>query len=100
MDKMSFFKKLGIFALVLGTNGLIQAQGIDLGNPGQQLISALEKWFPVLALIGFFFAGWKAWDSYNESGKEVTAIIKVMAYYVLVLAVFIAIYKYIKGISL
>lgn len=100
MDKMNFFKKLGVIALVLGTSSLVHAQGIDLGNPGQQLMNALEKWFPFLALAGFFFAGWKAWDSYNESGKEVTAVIKIMAYYVLILAVFIAIYKYIKGLSL
>lgn len=101
MNNKNFLKKLGIIALVLGVDMLVYGQtNIDLGNPGQSLAQQLEKWFPWLAAIGFFFAGWKSWDSYQENGKDVMSGLKIMLYYVLILLVFVAVYKFAKSLTL
>lgn len=100
MNKQNFFKKLGTSMFLLGATGLVKAQNLGLGDAGNKILAEIEKAFPFIVGVAFVFVGWRAFNQYEENGKDVMAAIKVLIWFVVVLLVFVALYKFVKSVAL
>ncbi|UTG66817.1 hypothetical protein J2O02_18295 (plasmid) [Elizabethkingia anophelis] len=78
----------------------LQAQSLNLGNPGSAMSSAVEQWFPWIAGVIFLFVAFKNMGNLVGEGGDVWKGIKNLLLYVLVVLVVVGVYRWIKSQSL
>lgn len=100
MNYKSILKKTMILSLLIGAFGLLYSQNLGLDKAGQQFLNEVRKAFPYVAGLSFVFVGWKAFNEYNENGKDVMAALKVFIYFAVILLVFIGIFEFVISKSL
>jgi hypothetical protein len=94
------WKRVALFLMLVGMNSMTYAQDIGLGQAGQNLLNEVKKAFPFVAGIAFIFTGWKAFNEYNENGKDAMAAMKVFIWFAVILGVFIGIFRFVTSKSL
>ncbi|MDV4099074.1 hypothetical protein CMT22_17770 [Elizabethkingia anophelis] len=78
----------------------LQAQSLNLGNPGQSISSSIEAWFPWIAGAIFLFVAFRNMGDLVGTGGDVWKGVKNLLLYVLVVLVVVGVYKWVKSQSL
>jgi|GEM_PF-3252803 hypothetical protein len=94
------WKRGALFLMLVGMNSITHAQSLGLDQTGQNLLNEVKRVFPFVAGIAFVFTGWKAFNEYNENGKDAMAAMKVFIWFAVILGVFIGIFRFVTSKSL
>lgn len=87
-------KKISLSVMTLLLVKSIYAFDLGLGKVGKDILSSLASAFPYIVGIAFILVGFRAFNEYNESGKDYMVPLKIFIWFVIVVLIFVGLYQF------